>query len=133
METDLLHICCNHHQNGSFAERVFGVNVADIHLDVMVNGAETRCRPLGKQHFGIGRVKFRIHGYREWVGNWCWDAMRASRQDVLRVMNYLKSRRWHDFPVYGIDTAPEEFWSAWEADRPLTIDDIYPAVTSERS
>lgn len=133
METDLLHICCNHHENGSFAARVFGVHVGEIQLDVRVIGAETRCRTLKAGRFSIGRVAFKTYSYREWVGNWCWDAMRVRRDDIVRILNYLRDRRCREWQVYSVESGPEEFWAAWSRESPLTIEDIYPAVTSERS
>lgn len=55
---------------------------------------------ISNQHLfaQVGRLKVPIYGYREWVGNWCWNSISVSWVEALKIINYIgknKTGGWH--------------------------------------
>lgn len=42
----------------------------------------------------ISRRVFPIRGYRDWVGNWCWDAIAVKVSVAIELLDYLKELGW---------------------------------------
>jgi len=48
--------------------------------------------------------------YREWFGNWCWDAAWIAGVDAVGIANYLaRLKYWH------CEYAPTEFFDKFNA------------------
>lgn len=71
-------------------------------------GLETpKDRSLFPYRVKIGRVDVPAVAYREWVGNWCCDAVTLRKSDAIRVLNYIVNKRdWH---VEELPTALEPY------------------------
>ena len=119
----LVMLCCNHHRNGQFDGRLRGV---DFGSDELLNVA---CCDLNGDRMkyewsymtqGSGKIRIKeykqktVHefcfsGHREWVGNWCWDAVWMSLTEAARLANYLKSLHWWACEV--AETSMAEKWN----------------------
>lgn len=78
---------CNDYRNGQsqgyFEQVCFGYMVE-------LDGPRTVIRWLTPETLRIGRRKFQHNGWREWVGNWCWDEIDIA--DSRKLLTYLKEK-----------------------------------------
>ena len=99
-------IACNDHRNGHFCGRADafqmvprGSHDASMELDgppVAIRFEREYCRRTGVNHFvRIANNKFAIRSHSEWVGNWCWDSVMMSRDDVRWLCRILKRKQYH--------------------------------------
>ncbi len=49
----------------------------------------------------ISQRTFRILGYSNWVGNWCWDAASVTPVVAADILNYLRELGWHNEGGFG--------------------------------
>jgi hypothetical protein len=47
------------------------------------------CRVEGGMLLRFSRHRFPVLGFREWVGNWCWNAVTMSHNEALRLCRAL--------------------------------------------
>jgi len=114
--------CCNDPDNGNFDGRVAGIEIHGIEgCDVTL---EPRTYPAPgftwldyapKPHdsretagFKVARFRFRCAPYKSWYGNWCWDAVKMSGVEVLRLCRVLCNAKW------SCTEADAEFANAWD-------------------
>lgn len=114
--------CCNNPDNGIFDGRVAGVEIhgsdgCDISLEPRTIPAprfawlddppkpHDSCETAG---FKVARFRFRCAPYRSWYGNWCWDAVKMSGVEVLRLCRVLCQAGW------SCSEAACEFADAWD-------------------
>lgn len=103
-------LCVNNPDNGNYCGRCAGIHIDDfLDLDPRVL-PEPRCT-LNDGYFRIHRRRFPIHSHQSWVGNWCWDAVEMTHEDVAALVALCLSQRWKDdlepvgISVWGIDCA----------------------------
>lgn len=103
-----LMLACNHYRNGMFQGYVesvslgcgrgdfrFGTDYLDNH-ELTLSGPRVRLAfsKKSRSRARLGSVVFEFCGYKEWVGNWCWDAMFVERKTVREIARTLKSQSW---------------------------------------
>lgn len=133
-------ICCNNPDNGSFDGRVAGIEIHGIDgCDVTL---EPRTYPAPrfawsnlplKPHdpretsgFKVARFRFRCAFYKSWYGNWCWEAVKMSGVEVLRLCKVLCNAGW------SCTEAASEFAEAWDAGHEnITRDILHDALTPD--
>ena len=115
-------VCCNDPDNGNFdghvsAIEIHGIEGCDVSLE-----PRTYPSPLfrwldnpPKWHdaretmgFKVARFRFACAPYKSWYGNWCWDAVKMSGVEVLRLCRVLCQARW------SCSEAGIEFAQAWD-------------------
>ena len=95
---------CNNPDNGLFLGKVTAVEIHGADCSIELEGkhfpdpsnsfAEI-ARPEGAadrcdRGFKIGRHEFGCYGWKNWYGNWCWDATRMTGVDVLILLRTLR-------------------------------------------
>lgn len=92
-----VHMCCNDPDNGIFASRLWRIEYRGMGLvhDDWLRGCAINF--LGNDRaVRISRRVFRYSGMREWVGNWCWNAVGIDRKEAHRLIQYLRdSGQWN--------------------------------------
>lgn len=92
MEVDF---CCNDPNNGLFTGKVSDFNI-DLPCGepLELSGPECRITVLVNR-IKIGQKSFLFRNYREWVGNWCWNAATLEDEAVWRLVSYLRDvKKW---------------------------------------
>lgn len=105
-----LHLACNDWRSGMFTGNVHAIEIGlgrgnfrfgtdfldEWHLKL--DGPEVRMRILkdegGAMRLHVSHYEFKVRGYTEWFGNWCWDACYIQRATVRELCRHLKARRW---------------------------------------
>src|SRR4051812_39830985 len=97
-------LCVNDWRNGMGLCRIEKVSIDEtIELEGPYGweGEEDESELIGTTPFDanattvtIGGATFRHCGYREWVGNWCWDSATMDPRTVLDLLNHLKRLEW---------------------------------------
>jgi hypothetical protein len=115
-------ICCNDPDNGNFDGHVAGIEIhgsegCDIALEPRVfpspsfRWLDDPPKPHDSREtagFKVARFRFRCAPYKSWYGNWCWDAVKMSGVEVLRLCKVLRnSGSW------GCAEADVDFSEAW--------------------
>ena len=117
-------VCCNNPDNGCFdgtvsAIEIHGCDGCDITLEPRTYPAPkfSWLADPPKLHdaretsgFKVARFKFRCAPFRSWYGNWCWDAVKMSGVEVLRLCRVLCAAGW------SCTEADCEFAEAWDRD-----------------
>lgn len=114
--------CCNNPDNGCFDGTVSGIEIHGI--DACDITLEPRTYPAPrfswlddppKPHdsretsgFKVARFRFRCAPFRSWYGNWCWDAVKMSGVEVLRLCKVLCAAGW------SCTEADCDFAEAWD-------------------
>lgn len=95
---------CNDPDNGIFVGKFHRMQVSCGDLDMEFEGPWFQKEGIvfrldnGGEHAIIGRLRIPILGYRERVGNWCWNAIWVPWPRALEIINYLgrnKVQDWH--------------------------------------
>lgn len=114
----IVHLACNDWRNGSpqgwaDAVKVGALSFVGGRVSVALEKPHDLSRfPL---RLRVGHVQVPALAYREWYGNWCWDAVEVRKVDALRIVNYLLRRQtWH------IEEAPSELYDRLTARKALT-------------
>lgn len=132
-------ICVNNPDNGNYAGRLAGLNIHDfIDLEPVVL-PEPRCT-IGDGYFSVHRCRVGVYGYQQWVGNWCWNSIRVTREDAALLVSRMLSETYTDgagkpWKVWGIQSAHGDAAIAL-ADRltagdTITATDVLGAMTAE--
>ena len=114
-------VCCNDPDNGLFDGRVAAIEIhgaegCDITLKPRIYPAprfawlDNAPKPHDSREsmgFKVARFRFRCAPYKAWYGNWCWDAVKMSGVEVLRLCRVLCRARW------GCTEADCDFAEAW--------------------
>lgn len=83
---------CNSDRNGVFLGRCDAVHIDDecirLHGPWLRLTEPTKDRPWLR----FGRRRFGTLGWKEWVGNWCWNAAWMSRDEARRLVAYALKR-----------------------------------------
>lgn len=131
-KTDLVSVafCCNNPDNGVGTGRFDHVNIGDdlINLVPAFHGwrglslssfkrEESQDGGFGaakvQGYIKIARQTFPVHGYKYGWGNWCWDLYLMTPEDVIDLLNYLKSFR--QFHTEDTTDEMEAIWDDHEA------------------
>jgi hypothetical protein len=120
-ETLTVNFCCNDPDNGRATGRVDTIDADGL---IRLTGPDLtyRVNVSGPGTLRVGRRLFAHHGYREWVGNWCWDAARLTADELARLVNYLRERGW------GCEEAETTLFERWEAGEAITADHLTEAL-----
>lgn len=102
-------LCCNRHENGMFAGKLFGVRFRDDDGEITLDCVEREpicdfdlgARPLIR----ISRKLFPIQSYSEWVGNWCWNQVTTDQKTGMEIFDYIVSLK-----KFSPDSAEGETW-----------------------
>ena len=115
--------CCNDPDNGNFDGRVAAVEIhgmegCNVTLEPRTYPAprfdwlDSPPKPHDSREtagFKVARFRFRCAPYKSWYGNWCWDAVKMSGVEVLRLCKVLRnSGSW------GCSEADVAFSEAWD-------------------
>jgi hypothetical protein len=117
-----LHLACNNHRTGIHQGHVEHVGLCvpgslDRLLDL--EGPQLPCG-LIKADGGaalflrLGKHPYRLIGYTEGIGNWCWDAAHLQPAEAATILNVLRAAGWH--PIAGWAVA----WAHWNSRQPFT-------------
>lgn len=101
-------ICCNDPDNGSFCGTVASIEIhgmegCDITLEPPTypppkfSWLDEPPKPHDSREtsgFKVARFRFRCRYFREWYGNWCWDAVKMTGVEVLRLCRVLCNSGW---------------------------------------
>lgn len=126
MKTGLVMLQWNHWRNGMFTGVLHGADfdgVLTINSPFYDSGIKAKiegsCVVLG----GKNAERFEIISHREWVGNWCWDAVRMSLPEMVRMANWLIAKGFRpemgDVPIFDAASAKEQ----------LTVEHFLSATT----
>lgn len=92
----ILELCCNNPNNGSplYQSETVQISAAGGEFEITMEGPPivTRLRADGRLQFGT--LILPITGYKEWFGNWCWDAASVDHKQARRALCYMIQRRW---------------------------------------
>ena len=115
----LVMLCVNNWRNGVFHGRLERVEIADLTLEspYMDSALRIRVDKIGIT-LGADRRTWPYSSYREWVGNWCWDACQMTPDNAADLLNFLLAFR------YKPDVGPAELWDKIDAGLLLTADDF---------
>lgn len=114
--------CCNDPDNGNFdghvaSIEIYGAEGCSITLEPRTYPSPRFAwlneppRPHDAREtmgFKVARFRFRCTPYRSWYGNWCWDAVKMTGVEVLRLCRVLRNARW------SCTEAGVEFAEAWD-------------------
>ena len=117
----IVSICCNDGDNGIFCGNVAGIEIhgsegCDISLEPRTYPPPRFAwlKEPPKPHdsretsgFKVARFRFRCAYYKDWYGNWCWDAVKMSGVEVLRLCRVLCQAGW------SCAEADSDFAEAW--------------------
>jgi len=131
-------ICCNDGDNGNFAGTVAGIEIhgadgCDISLEPRTWPSpkfawlDTPPKPHDSREtagFKVARFRFPCAHYKSWYGNWCWDAVKMSAVEVLRLCRVLHQAGWR------CSEAGVEFADAWDAGRDKITKEILSKALS---
>jgi hypothetical protein len=120
-------LCINSEANGMCIDRLRAFEIEDpIDHDTLitVHGPypDRACpvfRHVKVNQIQIGRRRYKTHGYRNWVGNWCWDCAILSIEDAVDVLNMLHARG--DFHC---EEARSDFYDQWNGGGKFTGADV---------
>jgi hypothetical protein len=127
-----LAMACNDSRNGSHRGFADAINVTDetgdgLHLvgDRPVSCGVVRSTNSGMPRFlRIGHLRLRIHSYRTWVCNWCYDEASMDASELAKAVNYLRKRGWRCEGGYV------ELTDKYEGAEALTVDDFTEVVVA---
>lgn len=115
-------LLCVNGEGGLPSGRIEGVDfmgVGEVRLELRAciwpPSACPRFSRLSDSRIRISRREFPVLGYKEWVGNWCWDEVLLPPSDGADLLNYLKSIGWQ---CEGGMSPYFEMWMAGEKWRP---------------
>lgn len=86
----LVSICCNSPDNGELIGRLCGVDYNG--MDLAHTGGSCKISFPRPSVVRISRRTFQFRTQREWVGNWCWNALAMTRREAHRLVAYLRSQ-----------------------------------------
>lgn len=92
----IVHLCCNNPDNGFFDGRLLKVEYEGLELihDDWLRGCSINFLGNGRA-VRISRRVFHYRDMREWVGNWCWNAISMDKKEAHRLILYLRdSGQW---------------------------------------
>lgn len=95
MNLVIVSLCTNDYRNGLDTEHVKAVDIGGA-IDIHWTGAGLgpTCRVVSS-FLTIGRKKFPVRSFKEWYGNWCWNAVGMSPKAASDLLNHLsKDDRW---------------------------------------
>jgi hypothetical protein len=97
---------CNWPETGMFAGACYGISVSVRQtisaLDLGGGEFDENCDPVGpKLEFTgtgvkLGDREFPCAGYREWVGNWCWNEVGMKAADVADLVAHALTLKCFD-------------------------------------
>lgn len=109
-----IHIACNDPDSGLFAGRAEQVALDDGAL-------ELTCRSLRAPKFTdvvtafwLSGKRWRYSGFKEWFGNWCWNAYVFDLPTAAAFFVWL-----HERHLFDVDQCPEGFGDRWSSCEPL--------------
>lgn len=138
--------CCNDPDNGLPLGRACAITLHGEDVDIELEApsypaAEMVCReePLTAvpksqevpcrcdRAVKLGREWFGCYGWKQWYGNWCWDATRMPGVEALRMILKLREMGWKC-------VASEcDFGDAYESGQPITRELLRFALSDEPS
>lgn len=116
-----LNFACNNPDNGVFVGRFdrMDLDAGDLHME-FEGGAESIIAFDFPIRGGYGTVKIGDRewtslAYREWYGNWCWNAALFTWVEALEIVNYLGGSGW-----WRMTEGPCELFDAYNARHEIT-------------
>lgn len=131
-------LCCNDPDNGNFDGRLWGVEFGDgLKLSCCFSDwAPALAFDMAHEPkwIRISGRRFKIQSYRDWVGNWCWAAVRMDWEEAIRLVNFLKGRRTRrrirssgfkpsNDPYFVCEEGEERLYNVWHGDGKFTLND----------
>lgn len=130
MSTVSIMLQVNDHESGRFAGRLYGMSVDGVlSVDARILGAESAVSFPKLRGYEIriaGRV-FPYVFYREWAGNWCWDAIEAEPDVAADILNHVRAQKYRGEPKYGPESGLSPFWDKWISGEQFTAADFEPS------
>ena len=119
-------LCCNDPDNGIFDGHLSALEIGPNMSFSSTQWKGPRLAYLGGdgRTFGHARVRiagkvFPICGYRNWVGNWCWDCVTMRGETVIELLNWPRFSQFFD-----IDEGEERLFNWFKARRPWSDNDL---------
>jgi hypothetical protein len=107
-------LACNDYRNGNFQGFIEQVQLLDlIELEgdpLRVSFSRGPKNPLLVVEPGL---LIQTYDHKEWVGNWCWDAVRLSIPDTFQLLEHLRAQHWSCLE------AEVSLMDAWENKAPM--------------
>lgn len=123
-----LDVACNDPDNGLFAGRALMLQIgcAEFQSHDWVRGSafaelDGAIRLAGK--------RWQVESSKEWFGNWCWNRYQLGVKGLTvcwyltDFVTWLRGRK-----LFGIDTAPSDFFDWWNSDATLPPADVHKLV-----
>jgi len=95
MKLFTLGVCCNAPENGMSEGRADCFEIyapSDNECQGRLDGPPVTCYLKNSHRLKLGRITLKIFGYKEWVGNWCWDQAYMPYSEIKRAIDYLQRR-----------------------------------------
>lgn len=123
-------IACNDPDNGIFASRANGIQIADADGDLI------ELEPYDWERgprFIVTNNTFRLSGKnwpylqsKEWYGNWCWNAYWLNTDTAIRFLHWLHSRE-----LFQCTHGRTDFHTLWDWKHPLPIEKVKTILTTK--
>jgi hypothetical protein len=133
--------CCNDPDSGNFDGRIAGVEIhgadgCDVTLEPRTYPSPRFAWLVDppKPHdtretmgFKVARFRFRCAPFKSWYGNWCWEAVKMSGVEVLRLCRVLCQAGW------SCSEAGIEFAETWDKGHlQITRDVLHRALVPDQ-
>lgn len=112
-------LCCNDPDNGLFDGRLSGLEIGPNMKFSSTQWTGPAIRWVGTNGMRIAGKTFNFDGYRNWVGNWCWDCVTMRGDEVLKLLNWPRFRHFFD-----IDEGEERLFNWFKAGGEWKDDDL---------
>lgn len=111
-------LCCNNPDNGIFDGKLRALEIGP-NMSFYAIQWEGRRIALLDNAIRISGKRFPVNGFREWVGNWCWDCVTMRGSTVLELLNWPRFRKF-----FEVDEAETRLFNWFKAGRTWTDDDL---------
>lgn len=114
-------LCCNNPNNGCFAGRLYAIEIGPNMTFSGVGYSDRDCMRMRwlTDKVALGGRHFEVSNHKEWVGNWCWDRVHMPGEDVLKLLNWPRFRRF-----FELAEAEVRLSNWWHAKQPWTDQDL---------
>ena len=127
--TCTIHCACNDPDNGNFigtSEFVeFHFQQGELEALITCQGPDikTELQSADPAYLQFGHLKLRVIRFKDWHGNWCWNAYQVDEVSARRAFHYLAKRKhWH------CEEGPEELFAAFNTRKMLNAEEFRKAA-----
>jgi len=120
-------IACNRTTNGSFEGQFRAIDWTGI-FSIFTFADPEPCEYIYDEktrkitHIKIADIPIKVYKHINWYGNWCWDGISISIEDLHSLLTYLRGKK-----SWNIEEAYVPFESLWEHNN-LKVSDLIDLV-----